>query len=145
MEASILVGLLLIAGVWGIYLFPTLFGGRDAPINSTEEFDNWTHVMNDVQKRAFSRRQVSERDVMRNRRRRVFMLLGLAGMGALFLAWTQNSWAWLMVNLFFDALIILFAAAVSQMNQRKRERMRLVHVSERTASFEEPQIRVIAN
>ncbi len=145
MEASILVGLLLIAGVWGIYLFPSFFGRKDAPINSTEEFDNWTHVMNDVQSRPFSSRQINERDVMRSRRRRVFLILGVLALGSLYMAWSSGSWAWLLVHLFLDSLIVLFAAAVSQMNQRKRERMKLVHVSERTASSAEPQIRVIAN
>ena len=144
MEASILVGLLLIAGVWGIYLFPNFFGRKDAPINSTEEFDNWTHVMNDVQSRPFSRRRLTERDVMRNRRRRVFVLLGLLAGGFAFLGWRSGSFAWYLISLLFVSLIILFAAAVSQMNQRKRERMKLVHVSERT-TYEEPQIRVIAN
>lgn len=144
MEASILVGLLLIAGVWGIYLFPNFFGRKDAPINSTEEFDNWTHVMADVQSRPFSRRRVTQRDVMRSRRRRVFLVLGALSVGFAFLGWRTGSLPWYLVSLLFVSLIILFAAAVSQINQRERERMKLIHVSERT-SYEEPQIKVIAN
>lgn len=146
MEASILVGLLLIAAVWSVYLLPSVFGDRrKAPINSTKEFDRWTHLMADVQKRTFSRGQVSRRDLIRWRRRRAMaVLIGLAVATAA-MAWLQNSWGWLLVQLFFDSLILLYAAALAQMRQRRQWRLKVTHVSERPPESEEPHIKVIAN
>jgi hypothetical protein len=146
MEASILVGLLLIAAVWSVYLLPSLFGDRqNAPLNSTEEFDRWTHLMADVQKRSFSRGQSSQRDLVRWRRRRTMAVLIVLAIAAGVMAWLQNSWSWLLVHLFFDSLIVLYVTALSQMKQRRQWRLKVTHVAERPAEFEEPQIRVIAN
>lgn len=146
MEASIIIGLLLIAGVWSVYLLPSFFGTRkDAPMSSTEEFDRWTHLMADVQKRPFSRRETSYRDLVRWRRRRTVAILVLLAVGAGVLAWLQNSWAWLLVHLFFDSLILLYWAALHQMRQQRQYRMKVTHVAERPADFDEPQVRVIAN
>jgi hypothetical protein len=61
------------------------------------------------------------------------------------MAWLQNSWSWLLVHLFFDSLIVLYLTALSQMKQRRQWRLKVTHVAERPAEFEEPQIRVIAN
>ena len=146
MSASILVGLLLIAAVWSVYLLPSVFGDRrKAPINSTKEFDRWTHLMADVQKRTFSRGQVNRRDLVRWRRRRTMVvLIGLA-VGAAAMAWWQNSWGWLLVHLFIDSLVLLYVAALAQMRQRRQWRLKLTHVSERPPESEEPQIKVIAN
>lgn len=146
MSASILVGLLLIAAVWSVYLLPSVFGDRrKAPINSTKEFDRWTHLMADVQKRTFSRGQVGRRDLVRWRRRRTMVvLIGLA-VAAAAMAWWQNSWGWLLVQLFIDSLILLYVAALAQMRQRRQWRLKVTHVSERPPESGEPQIKVIAN
>jgi ferric-dicitrate binding protein FerR (iron transport regulator) len=142
----VLVGLLLIAGVWSVFLLPSLFGSRrDAPLNSTEEFDRWTHLMADVQKRPLSRSQVSQRELVRWRRRRtVAVLVGLA-IAAAAIAWLQSSWAWLLVHLFFDSLLGLYATMLSQVKERRQWRLKVTHVAERPAEFEEPAIRIIAN
>jgi hypothetical protein len=146
MDTTIIIGLLVIAGVWSVYLLPSLIGDkRNAPLSSTEEFDRWTHLMADVQKRSFSRGQVSKRDLMRLRRRRTFSILITLALGTLFLAWWLTSLAWLLGHLFFDALIGLYAAALLQMRQRRQWRLKVSHVSERPKDWEEPQIRVIAN
>ena len=146
MSTSVIVGLLLIAAVWSVYLLPSVFGDRqNAPKNSTEEFDRWTHLMADVQKRSFSRGQVSQRDMVRWRRRRTMAVLIILAVAAGVMAWLQNSWSWLLVHLFFDSLIVLYLTALSQMKQRRQWRLKVTHVAERPAEFEEPQIRVIAN
>lgn len=146
MEASILVGLLLIAAVWSVYLLPSIFGDRrNSPINSTEEFDRWSHLMADVQKRTFSRGQLSQRDMVRYRRRRTIVVLVLVAVATAALAWWQNSWALLLVHLFVDSLLVLYLVALAQMRQRRDLRLKVTHVAERPAEVEEPQIRVIAN
>ncbi len=146
MPTTIIIGLLVIAGVWSVYLLPSLIGDRrNAPLSSTDEFDRWTHLMADVQNRSFSKGQVSQRDLIRLRRRRTLAILVVLALGTVALAWWQGSWAWLLVHLFFDSLIALYVAALTQMRQRRQRRLEVSHVSGRQSDWEEPQIRVIAN
>ena len=146
MDTPIIIGLLVIAGVWSVYLFPSLLGDRrNAPMSSTEEFDRWTHLMADVRNRPLSKGQLGRRDLMRWRRRRAFGMLMTLALGAAGLAWWQSSWAWLLVHLLFDSLIVLYVAAISQMRKRRQWRLQVSHVSEHSADWEESQIRVIAN
>ena len=146
MDTPIIIGLLVIAGVWSVYLFPSLMGGRrDAPVSSTEEFDRWTHLMADVQKRPLSKGQVGRRDLIRSRRRRAVVILLALALGAVGLAWWQGSWAWLLVHFFLDSLIVLYVAALAQMRKRRQWRLQVSHVSEQHTDWEETRIRVIAN
>lgn len=145
MQTSVIIGLLLIGAVWAVYLLPSLFGDRgNAPMNSTEEFDRWTHVMADVQKRS-SQNGRTARNVVRSRRRRTLALLGIAALATLVLAVTQSSMAWLLINLFVDSLVVLYLVALAQMKRRRQHRLKVTHVSERPAEWAEPQIKVIAN
>jgi hypothetical protein len=146
METSVIVGLLLIAAVWSVYLLPSVFGDRHAaPENSTEEFDRWTHLMADVQKRAYNRGAVGHRDVIRTRRRRTLAILVTVALATAGLAWWQNSLPLLLVHLFIDSLIGLYVVALAQMKQRRQWRLKVTHVSERPTEWDEPQIKVIAN
>jgi hypothetical protein len=145
METSVIVGLLLIAGVWSVYLLPSVFGDRqNAPKNSTEEFDRWTHLMADVQKRPYNRRAVNQRDVIRLRRRRTFTVLATLAVVTAGLALWQNSLPLLLLHLFVDSLIALYVAALAQMKQQRQWRLKVSHVAERPTEWEEPQIKVIA-
>lgn len=145
MQTSVIIGLLLIGAVWAVYLLPSLFGDRgNAPMNSTEEFDRWTHLMADVQKRP-SQNGRTTRSVVRSRRRRTLALLGIAALATLALAVIQSSMAWLLVNLFVDSLVVLYVVALAQMKRRRQNRLKVTHVSERPAEWEEPQVKVIAN
>ncbi len=146
METSVIVGLLLIAGVWSVYLLPSVFGDRqNTPKNSTEEFDRWTHLMADVQKRPYSRGAVSQRDVIRLRRRRTIAVLGTLALITAGLALWKNSLPLLLLHLFIDSLIALYVAALAQMKQQRQWRLKVTHVSERPTEWEEPQVKVIAN
>ena len=146
MDTPIIIGLLVIAGVWSVYLFPSLLGDRrNAPTSSTEEFDRWTHLMADVQKRPLSKGQVGRRDLMRWRRRRAFVTLVTLALGAVGVALWQGSWGWLLAHVFFDSLIVLYVAALSQMRKRRQWRLQVSHVSEQRADWDESKIRVIAN
>lgn len=145
MEASVIVGLLLIAGVWSVYLLPSVFGDRqNAPKNSTEEFDRWTHLMADVQKRPYSRRAVGQRDVIRLRRKRTIGVLVVLALVTAGLALWQNSLPLLLIHLFIDSLIGLYLAALAQMKQQRQWRLKVSHVSERQTQWEEPQIKIVA-
>jgi len=146
MEASVIVGLLVIAAVWSVYLLPQVFGERrDAPISSTEEFDRWTHSIAHVQKKSTEILASPSREVIKNRRRRT--LTSLIAMTALSLgaAWFLNSLPLLLVGLFFGSLLALYLTVLSAVQKSRLERQKVIHVAERPSEWEEPQIKVIAN
>jgi len=146
MEASVIVGLLLIAGVWSVYLLPSVFGDRqNAPKNSTEEFDRWTHLMADVQKRPYNRRAVGQRDIIRLRRRRTIGVLAALALVTAALALWQNSLPLLLLHLFVDSLIGLYVVALAQMKQQRQWRLKVTHVSERPTEWDEPQVKIVAH
>jgi len=146
MEASVIVGLLLIAAVWSVYLLPSVFGDRqNAPKNSTEEFDRWTHLMADVQKRPYNRRAVGQRDIIRLRRRRAIGVLAALALVTAALALWQNSLPLLLVHLFVDSLIALYVAALAQMKQQRQWRLKVTHVSERPAEWDDSQVKIVAH
>ncbi len=146
METSVIVGLLVIAAVWSVYLLPVVFSDRrEGSINSTEEFDRWSHSMADVQRHTAADLATSSRGVIRLRRRRTLVsLIGLTTV-SLGLAWFTDSSAWLLVGLFFVSLVGLYMAVLTQMTKRRAARLKVTHVAERPAELEEPQIRVIGS
>jgi hypothetical protein len=146
METSVIVGLLVIAAVWSVYLLPVVFSDRrEGSINSTEEFDRWSHSMADVQRHTAADLATSSRGVIRLRRRRTLVsLIGLTTV-SLGLAWFADSLAWLLVGLFFVSLVGLYMAVLTQMTKRRAARLKVTHVAERPAELEEPQIRVISS
>jgi len=146
METSVIVGLLVIAAVWSVYLLPVVFSDRrEGSINSTEEFDRWSHSMADVQRHTAADLATSSRGVIRLRRRRTLVsLIGLTTV-SLGLAWFTDSSAWLLVGLFFVSLVGLYMAVLTQMTKRRAARLKVTHVAERPAELEEPQIRVISS
>jgi hypothetical protein len=146
METSVIVGLLVIAAVWSVYLLPVVFSDRrEGSINSTEEFDRWSHSMADVQRHTAADLATSNRSVIRLRRRRTLVsLIGLTTV-SLGLAWFADSLAWLLVGLFFVSLVGLYMAVLTQMTKRRAARLKVTHVAERPAELEEPQIRVLGS
>ncbi len=146
METPLIVGLLVIAAVWSIYLLPSVFGDRrEAALHSADEFDKFTHLMADVQKRPRSSIVPESRNTVRNRRRIVLGSLVLLAVVTGGLALWQSSMTWLLVHIFVDGLVFLYVAALAQVKQRRQERLKISHVSEQRPAFEEPQIKVIAN
>lgn len=145
MDTPVIIGLLVIAAVWSVYLLPVVFGERrDAPMASTEQFDRWTHSMAHVQKHTADDLAHSGHDVIRRRRNTLGTLILLAS-APLVLAWTLASMAWLLVGLFFVSLIVLYIVLLAQMRQRRRQQQKVTHLTERTTEWDKPQVKVIAN
>ncbi|HEX9847604.1 MAG TPA: hypothetical protein VGB33_04215 [Acidimicrobiia bacterium] len=146
MDTPLIIGFLVIAAIWGVYLLPHVFGERSVTsISSTEEFDRWTHSIAHVQKHTAADLAANHKDQIRLRRRRTLgalAALAFLGFGA---AWYSSSMAWLLAALFFVSLIVLYGAILAQVKQRRLERLKVTHVSERPTEWDEPQIRVIAN
>lgn len=147
MTTPLIVAALVIGAIWAVYLLPSVFGERSnaSSINSAEEFDRWTHSMAHVQKHTAADLAASHRDQVRTRRKRTLSMLALfAGVGLGAAAFYQ-SLPWLLVGLFFVSLIVLYVAALAQMKQRRLQRLKVSHVSERPTEWDEPQVKVIAN
>jgi hypothetical protein len=145
MAASLIVALLVIATVWGFYLLPSLMGDRrNAPLSSTEQFDRWTSLMADVQRRQYNPSDASSRLTVRARRRRVLgLLIGLAVV-VLIVAWWRDSFTWLLVHLAIDVLLALYVAVLVQLRRRREWLLANDLLPERSAEREESQVRVIA-
>ncbi len=147
-DSLFLIGALLIAGVWGFYLFPSFFGSRrDTPLTSTEEFDRWTHFMADVQHRDYDRGALTARDVVRARRRRTIAMLVLASIGTLTLAYLRSSVNWLLVSLAVDGLLAWYLAMLMQLRNRRLQQAIQTHQAHLMAEpvpVDQPQIRIVA-
>lgn len=146
METPLIVGALVLAAVWGVYLLPTLFSEKaTGSINSTEEFDRWTHSMAHVQKHTAAALAAQHKDQIRLRRRRTIGVLGALAAGCLVAAFSFKSMGWLLGGLFFASLIGLYGVVLAQVKKQRLERLKVTHVSERPSEWDEPQVRVIAN
>jgi hypothetical protein len=146
MMTPLIVAALVIGAIWAVYLLPAVFGERgSASINSTEEFDRWSHSVAHVQKHTAADLAASHKDRIRTRRRRTLGLLTAIALAALAAAAYFGSMPWLLAGLFFSSLLVLYVVALAQMKQRRLQRLKVTHVAERPTEWEEPQIKVIAN
>jgi hypothetical protein len=146
MMTPLIVAALVIGAIWAVYLLPAVFGERgSASINSTEEFDRWSHSVAHVQKHTAADLAASHKDRIRTRRRRTLGLLTMIALAALAAAAYFGSMPWLLAGLFFSSLLVLYVVALAQMKQRRLQRLKVTHVAERPTEWEEPQIKVIAN
>jgi hypothetical protein len=146
MTTPLIVAALVIGAIWAVYLLPAVFGDRgSASINSTEEFDRWSHSIAHVQKQTAADLAASQKDRIRVRRRRTLTALALLAVSGFVGAVYFGSLAWLLGGLFFTSLIVLYGAALAQMKQRRLQRLKVTHVAERPTEWEEPQVKVIAN
>lgn len=145
LTAPFLIAALVLATIWGIYLFPSISGGRkEAPLNSTEDFDRWTHLMADVQRRAMTPSKVTARDVVRSRRRRALGVLVVLAVGSLAAAYAMQSIGWLLAHLTIDAAIAWYIGMLMQVRQQREARAAQTHVENRPHDADAPQVRIVA-
>lgn len=143
--APFLIAALVLATIWGIYLFPSISGGRkEAPLNSTEDFDRWTHLMADVQRRTMTPSRVTARDVVRSRRRRAIVVLAFFAVATLVAAYATKSISWLLVHLTVDAAIAWYIGMLMQVRQQREARAAITHVANRPTDADAPQVRIVA-
>ncbi len=147
MSTPLIIAALVICAIWAVYLLPSVFGERSSvsSINSTEEFDRWTHSIAHVQKHSTADLAAAHKDQIRVRRRRTLSVLAGLALAGFAAAAYYGSLAWLLAGLFFISLIGLYVAALTQMKQQRLQRLKVTHVAERPTEWEEPQVRVIAN
>jgi membrane glycosyltransferase len=139
----ILIAFLVILFIWGMYLLPHLRGGRrEAPIASTERFDQWTHVMAEVQRR--DQPSVRTKEAVRSRRRR--SLVALVGLALLTVAAALVSWSlnWLLANLAVDAVLAWYVGMLLQVKQREASKVAVRHLATRSTEADAPPVRIVA-
>lgn len=145
MPNILLIGALITAAAWGVYLIPNLTSGRrSAPLNSTEQFDRWTHVMADVQSRSYSVEQASARNVVRRRRRRTLGILIAVAFAALVAALALSSVGWLIAHLGLDAVIAWYVGMLMQVKQREAQRVAHEHLESIATQPDGPPVRIVA-
>lgn len=142
--APILIGALVVAAIWGIYLFPSLTGSRNAPMSSTEEFDRWTHVVADVQRRSYMAERASARDTIRARRRRAMVVMAILAVATLAISYATSSVGWLLVHLTIDAAIAWYIGMLMQVRQQRAMRVAQTHEVTRPHDADEPPVRIVA-
>jgi hypothetical protein len=146
MEAPLIVALLVIAGAWAAFLLPEVFGSRrDAPLNSTADFNRWTNVMADVQRRPFNSGVAVAREIVRARRRRTLVVLTLVALGTLVLALSRQSLNWLLGHIAVDAVIAWYLAMLIQIRQQHIQRVVGSVAEDRRFDREESKVRIVAN
>lgn len=144
-ETPFIIALVIIAAIWGVYYFSnrTSGGGRVAPIASTQRFDQWTHVVADVQRRVYSVDR--ERNLIRSRRRRALAGLITAAVATLLAAVLMASMNWLLLSLAVDAVLAWFVAMLLQVKERQANRVASRHLSTRPSQSDDVKVRIVAN
>lgn len=145
MENILLIGALITAAAWGVYLIPNITGGRrKTPLSSTEQFDRWTHVMADVQSRSYEATKSSSRNIIRRRRRRTLGVLITLALASLAAALLLSSVGWLIGHLALDAVIAWYVGMLMQVKQREAERVAQGHIESLAATADEPPVKIVA-
>ena len=151
MEPGLIFLFVLLAAIWGAFLFPEVFANRkDAPLNSTEEFGRWTSKLGSVAEkpgRRGRRIRTVTRGAVLSRRRRFLVLLLLSAVGTLVAALMTGSRTLLFVHIGIDAAVAWYVAMLVQIKQRRRLASASAAVAEAKVApvvEEESPVRVLA-
>lgn len=110
---------LVIAGAWAAYLLPSVFlSRRNAPLHSTQEFNQLTARLASVHGHAVENADIARRRVL-SRRRRILVGLALTAATTLGLAIWQGSSILLIAHIVVDAIGAWYVAMLLQIKQRR--------------------------
>ena len=110
---------LVIAGAWAAYLLPSIFvSRRNAPLQSTQEFNRITARLASVHGHAVENTALARMRVL-SRRRRLLAGLALAAASTLIVAIWQGSSSLLIAHIVIDALGAWYVAMLLQIKQRR--------------------------
>ena len=119
---SILIFLLVIGGVWAIYLVPPILNSRrETPLASTAEYSRIAARLNTVQNEGQSMSVGMSRRAVLARRRRTFATLAIAAIMSLALALTTRSLGWLFAHIAIDAGLAWYMAVLLQIKQTRTQ------------------------
>jgi hypothetical protein len=110
---------LVIAGAWAAYLLPSIFvSRRNAPLQSTQEFNRITARLASVHGHAVENTALARMRVL-SRRRRLLAGLALAAASTLIVAIWRGSSGLLIAHIVIDALGAWYVAMLLQIKQRR--------------------------
>ncbi len=145
---SILIFLLVIGGVWAIYLVPPILNSRrETPLASTAEYSRIAARLNTVQNEGQPVGVGMSRKAVLARRRRTLATLAMAAGMSLILALTTRSLGWLFTHIAVDAGIAWYVAVLLQIKQSRTQQVIVPAGSVSSAPVHgEPQpVRVVAS
>lgn len=121
---SILIFLLVIGGVWAIYLVPPILNSRrETPLASTAEYSRIAARLNTVQTEGQPVGVAMSRTAVLARRRRTLATLAMAAGMSLILALTTRSLGWLFTHIAVDAGIAWYVAVLLQIKQSRTQQV----------------------
>lgn len=117
---ELVIILLAVAGLWGVFLLPSLFESRkEAPLTSTQHYGNVSARLNQIQGgQSIAINAVQQR--LSAKRRRTLLLTGLAAIGTLVAALMTGSIGWLVGHLVVDAFLAWYVAMLVQIRQQEQ-------------------------
>jgi hypothetical protein len=145
---SILIFLLVIGGVWAIYLVPPILNSRrETPLASTAEYSRIAARLNTVQNEGQPVGVAMSRKAVLARRRRTLAMLAIAAGMSLILALTTRSLGWLFTHIAVDAGIAWYVAVLLQIKQTRTQQVIVPAGTVSSAAVHgEPQpVRVVAS
>ncbi|MFQ5516849.1 MAG: hypothetical protein ACE5E8_04680 [Acidimicrobiia bacterium] len=114
MEIMLLV---VLGGVWLLFLLPKFLAADRSPVHSTEAFARKSAKLGALSAATARRSSVANRRT-RARRRRVLVALVVVGVLTFTAAVATGSWALLFVNLVVDAMFATYVALLLQLRER---------------------------
>ncbi len=137
---SLVIIVLAIAGVWGLFLLPSLIEARrEAPLSSTERYGQVAQRLSEVQ--AGTRGpSVSPRTL--ERRRHVLIFSSAVAIATLAFAILSSSLAALIGHLVIDAFIAWYVAMIVQLRNQEQQISVQIHQLQSADRFDE--VKVIA-
>jgi len=145
---SILIFLLVIGGVWAIYLVPPILNSRrETPLASTAEYSRIAARLNTVQNEGQPVGVAMSRKAVLARRRRTLAMLAIAAGMSLILALTTRSLGWLFTHIAVDAGIAWYVAVLLQIKQTRTQQVIVPAgtVSSAAVHGESQPVRVVAS
>ncbi len=117
---ELIIILLAVAGLWALFLLPSLFERRkEAPLSSTRHYGNVSSRLGQMQAQQASYVSPSSQRLS-GKRRRTMLITGVLAIGTLALAIFTSSLVWLVGHLVIDAFLAWYVAMLVQIRQQER-------------------------
>ena len=142
---SVLVFLLVIGGVWAVYLVPPILNSRrETPLASTAEYSRIAARLNTVQNEGRPVAVGLGRSAVLARRRRALATLAISAGTSLVLALTTRHLGWLFAHIVIDAGIAWYVAVLLQIKQTRSLPV-VAPLAPRVAEYSDQPVRVVAS
>lgn len=143
MEATAVIVIFVLAGVWAAFLLPSVFTSRrDRPTESAREFTRLSARLSAVGTGTTIEPMLTRRRVLARRRRALVFLVTIAAATLAVAIW-RGSTSLLIAHIAMDGVIAWYLAMLVQIRQR-REASFVVDIREPETEDQEP-VRVLAN